>query len=34
VPLLYNGGEVTSLMPADTDTAPPLRVRLRVPARA
>jgi predicted molibdopterin-dependent oxidoreductase YjgC len=34
VPLLYNGGEVTSLMPADTDGAPALRVRLRVPVRA
>jgi predicted molibdopterin-dependent oxidoreductase YjgC len=33
VPLLYNGGEITALMPADTGAAPPLRVRLRVPAR-
>lgn len=33
VPLLYNGGAVTSLLPADNGAAPAPRVRLRVPVR-
>ncbi len=33
VPLLYNGGEVTSLLPAESGAAPPVRVRLKVPVR-